>query len=330
MKRLYALVDRVAAGTISVLLLGETGVGKEIFARAVHDRSPRRDRPFLRLNSAAISESLLESELFGHEKGAFTGATATKRGLLEAADGGTVFLDEVGELPPSIQAKLLRVLEAREVLPVGGRQPRAVDVRFVAATNRDLEAEAMRGGFRQDLYFRLSGATIVIPPLRDRVEEIEPMANAFVAQAAASIGATCAPTIASQVLDLLRTYEWPGNIRELRNVMERAVLLSTSDRIGLEHVPVEKLMRTTAARPSEGDGGATDGDAGRPARPLPPLPAGIELTAADLKERQRILDALAAAAGNQSRAAEQLGIARRTLTSRLDRFHIPRPRKRPG
>jgi transcriptional regulator of acetoin/glycerol metabolism len=187
-KQLDKLVDRLAAGTINVLLLGETGAGKEVFAEKIHRRSPRADKPFLRLNCAALSEQLLESELFGYEKGAFTGAVAAKPGLLETADGGTVFLDELADLPATLQAKLLRVLEDRAVLRVGALKPRAVDVRFVSATNRDLEIEMNRGAFRKDLYFRLGAATLMIPPLRERPSEIAPLAQRFVAQFAKQLG----------------------------------------------------------------------------------------------------------------------------------------------
>src|SRR6185503_6105666 len=179
MPQLHRLVERIARGTINVLILGETGAGKEVLAERVQRLSPRARWPFLRLNCAALSETLLESELFGHERGAFTGAVTAKPGLLETAEGGTVFLDEAGELPMSIQVKLLRVIEERQVLRVGGLKPRPIDVRFIAATNRDLEVEVARGAFRQDLFFRLNGVTLVVPPLRDRVSEIEALARLF-------------------------------------------------------------------------------------------------------------------------------------------------------
>ena len=255
MVRLHRLIERVAAGYINVLLLGETGVGKEILAQAVHKHSKRVDKPFIKINCSALTESLFESELFGHEKGAFTGAIAPKKGLLEAASGGTFFLDEVGEMPASIQAKLLTVIEDRKVLRVGSLEPIDIDVRFVAATNRDLEEEVARGNFRQDLYYRLNGVALVIPPLRERTAEIERLAGMFVREAAKQIGLARPPVISAETLALLQSYRWPGNIRELRNVLERAVLLCLGERIELEHLPLEK-MRGTVLSPNTGVGPA--------------------------------------------------------------------------
>ncbi|HEU5058223.1 MAG TPA: sigma 54-interacting transcriptional regulator [Kofleriaceae bacterium] len=248
MQDLYRLAERIAAGNITVLILGETGVGKEILAERVHRMSPRSARPYLKLNCAALSETLLESELFGHERGAFTGAMQAKQGLLETADGGTVFLDEVGELPHSIQVKLLRVIEERMVLRVGGLKPRPLDVRFIAATNRDLENEISRGTFRQDLFFRLNGATLVIPPLRERTSEIHDLARAFAAQAARQMGLPSQPALSSEALELMMSYSWPGNIRELRNVVERAVLLCGRGPVLPAHLPLEKMRATIAVR----------------------------------------------------------------------------------
>ncbi len=316
MARVDRVIERVAVGTISVLLLGETGVGKEILAEQLHARSPRHAKPLLRLNCAALSESLLESELFGHDKGAFTGAVTAKPGLLESAHGGTVFLDEIGELAMAAQVKLLRVIETREVTRVGALAPRAIDVRFVAATHRDLEAAIVHGTFRQDLYFRLGGIAIVVPPLRERVEEIEPLARAFVAAAARAAGRR-EPKLSHAALDALRAYSWPGNIRELRNVIERAVLLC-DDTIGVAELPAEKLASTLRVPATEADATAA------------PLAASLEPLKAELAdaERARILDTLDRCAGNQSQAARQLGISRGTLIARLESYGIPRPRKR--
>ncbi len=308
MLALHELAARAAAGTISVLLLGETGCGKEILADLIHSRSPRRDRPFLRLNCAALAESLLESELFGHEKGSFSGATQAKPGLLETADGGTVFLDELGEMPLSLQAKLLRVIEERKVTRVGGLKARAIDVRFVSATNRDLEAESALGTFRADLYYRLNGMTLSIPPLRERPSEIESLARLFLARAATELGRPV-PTLAADALAQLKRYIWPGNIRELRNMMERAALLCVGGVVTLAELPLEKLSAGFA-------------------RPAPPAPPPAPELPAESDERARIMDALERCAGNQTHAARLLGISRGTLVSRLAEYKLPRPRKR--
>jgi len=313
MQRLYKLLERVAAGTISVLILGETGAGKEVLAERLHRLSPRATKPFLGLSCAALTESLLESELFGHEKGAFTGAIAAKPGLLESAEGGTIFLDEVGEMPLSTQAKLLRVIETRQVLRVGGLKPRAIDVRFVAATNRDLEAEVASSGFRRDLYFRLNGISIVIPPLRERQAEIVALAQLFLERAAAQSGRKPIPRLAPESLALLQSYAWPGNIRELKNVIERALLLCLGARILPEHLPLEKIRASIASVE----------DVQRP-MPLQAAPVRAELEAL---ERRRILDALTACAGNQTKAAKMLGMSRRTFLHRLDTYGVARPRK---
>ncbi len=313
-QNLDRIVQRIAGGQISVLVTGETGVGKEVLAERLHRLSRRAEKPFLRLNCAALSESLLESELFGHEKGAFTGAVAAKAGLLETADGGTVFLDEIGELPMTIQVKLLRVLEERQVLRVGALKTYSIDVRFLAATNRDLEAEIIRGTFRQDLYFRLNGITLVIPPLRERTSEIPDLAAGFLRQSAERNHIDGVPGITPAAMAMLRSYSWPGNIRELRNVMERALLLAGGT-IDVEHLPLEK-MRTGAPPPPV----------------VAPKPVVHEELEAPLEtfadERVRILEALTRAGGNQTEAAKLLGYSRRKLIDRLIQFQIPRPRKR--
>jgi DNA-binding NtrC family response regulator len=361
MNRLRDLIERVAHSEISIILNGETGVGKEVTAKQIHALSPRADRTFVGLNCAALSESLLESELFGHERGAFTGAVKTKPGLLEQARGGTVFLDEVAEMPLSVQSKLLRVLEERQVLRVGGLQPRDIDVRFVAATHKDLDAEVARGAFRQDLLFRLNGITLQIPPLRERVDEISGLAANFVEQFAIRDSKDPIPSLSEEALHLLMHYEWPGNIRELRNTMERAVLLCSGPTIGTEHLPEKRMQRQR--RPSR----AATNAARIPANAYPPdaiyapparvstqpgLPLEV-LSPFDSKlmgkpvdresgktpgadklkdamadfERERIEGALKETGGNQTRAAKLLGISRRTLIKRLDLYGIERPRK---
>jgi transcriptional regulator with PAS, ATPase and Fis domain len=307
MKQLHRIIDRIAIGTISVLLLGETGVGKEITARTIHDRSPRVAGPFVSLNCAALSEQLLESEMFGYEKGAFTGADRTKPGLLETADGGTIFLDEIGEMPLALQSKLLRALEERQVLRVGALRPRSIDVRFIAATNRDLDDQIARGAFRSDLYFRLNGISLVIPPLRARRSEILTLAQSFIAATCRGLG-RAEPTLSEAASAQLVDYEWPGNVRELRNAMERAVLLA-DDVIAPEHVLLGSAVdAVTATRP-------------------PPRPASSLSSELDDLERQRILEVLERCGGNQSRAAHELGIARGTLSARLKAYGV-KPRSR--
>ncbi len=303
MKALYAQAARAAQATLPVLILGETGVGKDVLARTIHSLSPRAKGPFLALNCAALSETLLEGELFGHEKGAFTGAVAARPGLIESAEGGTVFLDEVGELPTLIQVKLLRVLEQREVLRVGGRSPRTVDVRFIAATNRDLEAASARGAFRQDLFFRLNGIALTIPPLRERRGEIGELARRLLAAAARQMD-RAAPTLSPAALAAMEAYPWPGNVRELRYAVERAMVLAEGNVILTEHLPPRVATGAPAAGGERAQG---------------------ERKAAD---RQRILEVLAQCDGNQTRAAEVLGVSRRTLIYRLEEYGIERPRKR--
>ena len=291
-----SILDRIARSLINVLVLGETGVGKEVLTRRIHESSTRAARPCLRLNCAALSESLIESELFGHERGAFTGASVTKPGLLETAAGGTVFLDEIGELPPSIQSKLLRVIEHQEMFRVGAVRSRRIDVRFVAATNRDLEFEVARGAFRRDLFFRLAGAILRIPSLRERASEIAGFAREFLAGASAQCSPV--PELSASAVLWLERHAWPGNLRELRNTMERAALVCDGPVIEVEHLS-----------PTLG----IDMRSGQAARPA--------------DERLRLIEALTRHAGNQSGAARDLGISRNTLMARLDKYGLPRPRK---
>jgi two-component system, NtrC family, response regulator AtoC len=231
------VVSRFAQSPVSVLILGETGTGKEVLARTLHELSERRG-PFVGINSAALSESLLESELFGHERGAFTGATQTKLGLLETAQGGTVFLDEIGDLPQGLQAKLLRAIETREVYRVGGLKPIALDVRFLAATHRDLESEVSAGRFRSDLYYRLNGVTLRLAPLRERRAAIASLARQFLEEAAAAVGQEV-PTLSLEAVSKLARYEWPGNVRELRSTMERAFLFCDGSNVPASAILVD-------------------------------------------------------------------------------------------
>jgi DNA-binding NtrC family response regulator len=297
MQQVLDLARRAAAGTINVLILGETGAGKEVLARFIHSHSTRAQNPFVCIDCAALSASLLESELFGHERGAFTGATATKPGLLETAPGGTVFLDEVGELPLPLQAKLLRAIENRTVTRVGGVKARAIDVRFLAATNRDLEAATAGGAFRPDLYYRLNGMTLTVPPLRERVDDIPLLASAFMAELCRN---RRPPALGEDALRLLCGYAWPGNVRELRNVIERALLLCDGAELTVGHLPQPTLASQPLSRPSAS----------------PPV-----------SEREQILTTLAACGGNQSRAARELGLSRKVLIARLASYGAARPRK---
>ncbi len=304
MLELDQLIDRVATSNISVLITGETGTGKEVIAEAVHGRSPRARRPFVKLNCASMPEQLIEAELFGYERGAFTGATASKVGLLEHADGGSVLLDEIGEMPLEMQAKLLRVLEEKKIRRVGGLEPLPVNVRVIASTNRDLERMVKSGTFREDLFWRLCTITLTVPPLRDRREEILLLAERFLKLISRETGR--APSIISPAArEVLRAYSWPGNIRQLRNVMERASLLAAGGEITPDHLPqwgAEPLPDSTM--------------------PLEPLKDEVSTL-----ERMRIVNALAQAGQNQTRAAELLSMPRRTFVEKLDRYGIARPRK---
>lgn len=336
MARLYSLVDVIAPSKLSILILGETGVGKDVYAEFVHARSPRARGAFVRLNCAALPENLLEAELFGYERGAFTGAMQAKPGLFEAGDGGTVFLDEIGELPLVTQAKLLRVLESGETMRIGSVKPKNVDVRFVAATNRDLEALSATGQFRSDLYFRVNGVSVSLPPLRSRPDDVLPLASFF-------LGKTGARSSFSErtVAELLR-YRWPGNIRELKNVVERAALLARGQAIEPEHLlfrgsALSEAMTGSAAPDASGAlasaaAAASAGSSSSPvAAPAPaPARAGGSMPMRDEfaeLERTRILEAMEKCGGNQSRAAKLLGISRTTLIKRLEHYGYVRPRK---
>ncbi|HEY1906728.1 MAG TPA: sigma 54-interacting transcriptional regulator [Myxococcaceae bacterium] len=329
MKRLYEMLDVVAPTGLSVLVLGETGVGKEVFAEALHRLSSRVGAPFLRLNCAALPESILEAELFGYEKGAFTGATQTKVGLFEAADGGTLFLDEVGEMAPSTQTKVLRALESGEVMRLGSSTTRKVDVRFLSAANRDLRKLVAAGKFRADLFFRLNGITMTLPPLRKRPEDVLPLAEVFLERAARKLGRP-PPRLGEEARRALEAHPWPGNVRELRNVIERAVVLCQGDVLQLEDLLLhEGEIEGASATPASGTATPVPGppeDQQVTVR-LPVRPGSPELKGKlEEFERAQILDALAKTTGNQTRAAKLLGIARRTLIKKMVRYGIERPR----
>ena len=307
MQALYAEALRAARANINILITGETGVGKEVLARAIHHHSPRAKGPFVGINCAALAESLLESELFGSEKGAFTGAL-TRAGLFEAGKGGTVFLDEVGELPVRTQAKLLRVLEERAVTRLGATRALPIDVRFLAATNRDVEADVREGRLRPDLFFRLNAVALAIPPLRERPLEIELLAKSFLTVACRGLERGLELEIGPAALDLLRAHLWPGNVRELRNAVERAAVMCSERTILPEHLPpgIRAAVRKSA-----------------PPATKPALPQTLQDEMKEL-ESARILEALDRCGGNQSEAARQLGMPRRTLVSRLRELGVGR------
>ncbi|MBA3397790.1 MAG: sigma 54-interacting transcriptional regulator [Deltaproteobacteria bacterium] len=302
MKQVYKLAARAAPTTISVLVVGETGTGKEMVAEAIHRLGSRADGPFVRINCAALSDSLVESELFGHEAGAFTGATRTTDGVFAAASGGTLFLDEVGELPLVTQAKLLRVLERWTIVRVGGTREIAVDVRLVCATNRDLESEVQHGRFREDLFYRIAKFVIPVPPLRDRRSEILPLAVQFAHEIATELRL---PPVGfmPEALDALKAGDWPGNVRELRNVIERAVVLADGERVDRPHLPEHLTESARSDRPE------------------------IRQRVADV-EREMLRVALEAAGGNQTRAAKQLGLSRFALIRLLTK-HGLKPAREP-
>jgi len=282
----------VAKVDSTVLLTGESGAGKERLARLIHDESARTAGPFLAINCAAVPETLLESELFGHARGSFTGASQDRAGLFEAANGGTLFLDEIGDVPPAMQVKLLRVLQEREVRRVGENRSRPINVRVLAATNRDLLADVHGARFRQDLYYRLRVVEVVVPPLRERREDILPLARQFLASSAKRFGKK-PPSLAPEAAHLLLRYPWPGNVRELENALERAVALARSDRIGVDDLPAE-IGAPPAVAASTDD----------------------VRTLADV-ERDHIAAALRASGGNRAKAAEKLGIGTATLYRKL-------------
>ena len=295
MRQVVEMLQKAARSNSTVLLLGESGVGKEILARSIHNWSPRASKPFVAVNCVALSEQLLESELFGHEKGAFTGAHQQKKGLLEVAQGGTIFLDEIGDMKPSLQAKLLRVLQEREFDRVGGTQPIKVDVRVIAATNQDLKEAIREGRFRKDLFFRLNVVSVMIPPLRERREDIPALAKFFVGRYAKEMKR---PPLAihPKAVEALRQYDWPGNVRELANVIERAVVLASGDAISADDLTLEAAETN-----------------GRPTETLMLLPFHESV---EHFKRMRLQEAIAKAGGSKTKAAQALQL-QPTYLSRL-------------
>lgn len=302
MKRLLEMIALVAPSDATVLITGESGTGKGLIARAIHTNSPRSGKPLVEVNCAAIPETLIESELFGHEKGAFTGADRQRQGRFSQADGGTLFLDEIGELPLPLQAKLLRVLQEGEIQRVGSDASLSVDVRIVAATNRDPERMVADGKFRQDLFYRLNVVTVEAPALRERPEDIPALAQHFLKHFAKK-NRRGVKGITPQAMDLLLKYSWPGNVRELENVMERSVILNQGDYVTVEELPLVIQKEV----------GGTGGEC------LALETAGSEMTLEDV-ERQVILKSLKETAGNKSETARRLGITRRTLQLKLKKY----------
>jgi DNA-binding NtrC family response regulator len=305
MRRVYALVEKVARADLAVLITGESGTGKELIAKAIHQHSARRDGPFVVINCGAIPEGLLESELFGHRKGAFTGAYSNARGKIEAADKGTVLLDEIGELPPALQVKLLRVIEGGEFTRVGETDARRADVRFLAATNRDLSKMVEDGRFREDLYFRLKVVPIHLPPLRERREDIPLLADHFLKEASERFNR---PSLRFEkdVFRYFQAYAWPGNVRELKHIVERLAVVSEDDNVSFKDLP-ENLTAAT----------------GNAANVLIQLPdEGIDL---EEVEREILRQALEKHGGNQTRAAQYLNITRSALIYRIQKYGLQQP-----
>jgi two-component system NtrC family response regulator len=301
MGEIFSMVSLVAKTDVTVLVQGESGTGKELVARAVHNKSRRRNAPFVAINCGAIPETLLESELFGHEKGAYTGAHVQRKGKLELADGGTVFLDEIAEMPLPLQVKLLRFLQERKVERLGGRQPIHVDTRVIAASNKDLKADISAGGLREDLYFRLSVVTITLPPLRERAEDIGMLANAFLRRACQEYRRKL--RFSEEALSALTQYHWPGNIRELENAVQRASIMARGQFIDPADLGIPSPGRTERLSLRE---------------------------ARNRVERQVVVDALTRTRGNISRAATELGVSRPTLHGLLDKHGIDSRDLRPA
>ncbi|MDD2852975.1 MAG: sigma-54 dependent transcriptional regulator [Desulfuromonadaceae bacterium] len=297
-RAVYELTLQVAESDANILIMGESGTGKELIAGALHRNSPRSSKPFVSLNCAVLSDTLLESQLFGHVRGAFTGAVVNQKGLLEEADGGTLFLDEIGDVSPAVQAKLLRVTQEKDFIVLGSTRTRKVDVRFVSATNKDLMNEVREGRFREDLYYRLNVISVMLPPLRERRDDIEPLARHFLKYSSRRMKKEVLD-IDTVALQALVQYDWPGNVRELENVIERAVILARGDAITINLLPL---------------------DARREPAPVPKL--APSLLALDMIERQHIIAVLKENDFHKSRTAEILGISRKTLDRKLAEYSL--------
>jgi two-component system response regulator HydG len=306
MQRVYKMIEKVSQHNYPVLILGESGTGKELVARSIHFLGPRKDKPFAPVDCSALVPTLIESELFGYVKGAFTGAIQSKHGLLEAAEGGTLFLDEIGDMPVDLQAKLLRALQEREIKPVGSTERRPINVRVIAATNRDLEAAIRNGSFRQDLYFRLNVVQVKIPPLRERKSDIVLLVNAFLEKYAEL--SQRPRTISEEAMRRLMAYDWPGNVRELENLLERLVILSEDGHITVQQLPAQirsLISEKKIPRPALGE-------------------HGLDLnTAVEEFENRLIEEALRRTKGNKQAAARLLGLKRTTLVAKLRRRRSP-------
>jgi transcriptional regulator with GAF, ATPase, and Fis domain len=314
MQEVFRLVDQVAPARSTVLITGESGTGKELIAKAIHEASPRAAKPFVTVNSSNLPSELLEAELFGHTRGAFTGAIAAKKGYFEVADGGSIFLDEIGDIPPETQVRLLRVIQEREFTPLGDTTPRRVDVRIIAATNIDLKEAVKQGTFREDLYYRLSVVPIELPPLRDRREDVLPLAQHFIRKYNEENGREVSEQIAPEVLALMEGYSWPGNVRELENAIERAVVIAPGKEITRECLRAEisdPQAALAAAHESSGGG------------PIVDMSRGVNFYDEVRRfEINLIRRALEQTGGHQSRAARLLGMNATTLNSKIKTYNI--------
>jgi transcriptional regulator with GAF, ATPase, and Fis domain len=304
MQEILSAVTRVAPNRTTVLLCGESGVGKDLIARAIHHHSPRKDQPFVKINCTALPEDLMESELFGYEKGAFTGAATSKPGKFEQADGGTVMLDEIGDVPPSIQVKLLRILQEREFERLGSNKTRQIDVRVIAATNVDLKSAIEEGNFREDLYYRLNVFPLTIPSLRDRVEDIPFLAEHFLRKFTREQGIAVS-AISPEAMSKLLSHSWPGNVRELENVIERSLVFASGTVLQAADIRLDDARKPQSAMIAAAAGGF--------------LPDGVTL---DQHEQDLIREALRRANNNKSQAARMLGLTRNALRYRLSQMGI--------